>query len=128
MSSPVTPTASVEAVHDSATEVAVGVPAARAVGAVGAVVSVGGGVVPAVITGYAFVTSSANCDSNQAPASGALGEAPVRWLASLGDTNVGSHMRSKPLPWSFAMSVEAPSDSPGGLIHTYASRYELASP
>src|SRR4051794_36424178 len=30
-------------------------------------------------------------------------------------------MRSKPLPSLFSMSLLDPSDSPGGLIHTYAS-------
>src|SRR5690349_5554452 len=30
-------------------------------------------------------------------------------------------MRSKPLPSSFGIAVLEPSDSPGGLIHTYAS-------
>jgi hypothetical protein len=59
---PVTPTASVEAVQVSGTVVDVTVPAVRAVGAVGAMVSVG--VVPPVITGYAFVTSWVNWASN----------------------------------------------------------------
>src|SRR5512138_1074444 len=33
-------------------------------------------------------------------------------------------MRSKPLPSSFAIAVLEPSDSPGGLIQTYASMPE----
>src|SRR5687768_3505307 len=69
-----------------------------------------------------------NCDSNQRPASGASGEAPVSWLFSLGDTKVGSHIRSNRLPSSFGMSVDAPSDSPGGLIQTNASRWDAAGP
>src|SRR5258708_2768830 len=34
---------------------------------------------------------------------------------------VGSHIRSKPLPSSFGIAWLAPSDSPRGLIQTYAS-------
>ena len=99
------------------------VPTVRPVGTDGAVVSVG--LVPSpLITGYAFFTRVTNCSSNHCPARGAFGVAPVSWLESFGETNVGSHMRSKRLPWSFGMSLEAPSDSPGGLIQTNASRYE----
>src|SRR4051812_24920589 len=34
---------------------------------------------------------------------------------------VGSHIRSKPLPSLFGIRLLEPSDSPGGLTHTYAS-------
>src|SRR6185312_11690506 len=33
----------------------------------------------------------------------------------------GSHIWSKPLPSSFGMSFDEPSDSPGGFTQTYAS-------
>src|SRR5215510_7237890 len=36
-------------------------------------------------------------------------------------------MRSKPLPSSFGMAELDPSDSPGGLIHTYASMPEFGA-
>ena len=114
---------SVEAFQDRATLVLVTVPVFRPVGTDGAVVSVG--VVPSpLITGWAFLTRVTNWSSNHWPASGALGVAPVRLLFSFGETNVGSHIRSNRLPWSFGMSLEAPSDSPGGLIQTNASRYD----
>ncbi|MNJ42364.1 hypothetical protein D3C77_373320 [compost metagenome] len=42
--------------------------------------------------------------------------------------NVGSHIRSKPLPSLFGIAELEPSDSPGGLTHTKASMWEAANP
>src|SRR3954467_3415159 len=66
--------------------------------------------------------SSWNCAENQCPDSGAFGSAPDRLLLFRGlPVYVGSHIRSKPLPSSFAIAELDPSDSPGGLTHTQAS-------
>src|SRR5688500_17825175 len=72
--------------------------------------------------GNAFCSSCWTCAGNQCPDNGAFGSAPVALLLLRGlPPYVGSHIRSKPLPSSFGMNSLEPSDSPGGLIHTYAS-------
>ena len=53
------------------------------------------------------------------PDSGAFGSAPDMLLPLRAlPVYVGSHIRSKPLPSSFGIAELAPSDSPGGFIHT----------
>src|SRR4051812_8406980 len=66
--------------------------------------------------------SSWNCAENHLPDSGASGRAPdmLLPLRTL-PVYVGSHILSAPLPSLFGISLLAPSDSPGGFIHTYAS-------
>src|SRR5689334_16122399 len=117
----------VTALHDRLIWVDEAAAAANVVGAAGAVAQVGGGgPLPPPIGGKAFVTSSTNCAWNQWPESGALGSALVStpyWVVK-----PGSHIRSKPLPSSLGMSELAPSESPGGLTHTKASRCEAGKP
>src|SRR5262245_61038969 len=66
--------------------------------------------------------SCVSCAGKKCPDSGAFASAPDMWFWLRGlPVYVGSHIRSKPLPSSFGICVLDPSDSPGGLIHTYAS-------
>src|SRR5690349_10079444 len=66
--------------------------------------------------------SSWNWAENHLPDSGALPSEPDRLLPLRTlPVYVGSHIRSKPLPSLFGISSLAPSDSPGGFTHTYAS-------
>src|SRR5262245_42697577 len=98
--------------------------AVHVAGASGAVVQVGGGVLPTGV--FAFWTSGTNWAWNQGPDSGALGRALLSTLYWV--RNVGSHIRSKPLPSSLGISELAPSESPGGLTHTNASRCDAGKP
>src|SRR6185503_8902279 len=91
-------------------------------GAGGAIAQTG----PPPTGGNALVTSWTNWLWNQWPDSGAFGSALVStpyWVV-----NVGSHIRSKPLPSSLGISELAPSESPGGLTHTNASRCDDGNP
>src|SRR6266545_3645269 len=112
---------SVDAVQVSEMELEVTDATRRPVGVLGACVSGGGGG-RSTSGGNAFWRSSWNWAGNQCPDSGAPASAPDMWLLLRGlPPYVGSHIRSKPLPSLFGISVLDPSDSPGGLIQTYAS-------